>query len=70
MKKYYIIRSDGSSLFEQGYDKDFIFHCLAKLLDCSDEQFRLIEIDENSFVRQRFGLSGRRAYFMLRSEEQ
>ena len=47
MKKYYIIRSDGSSLFEQGYDKDFIFHCLTKLLDRSDECFRLLEFDEN-----------------------
>lgn len=70
MKKYYILRADGSSLFTQGYDRDFIFHCLIKLLDRSDERYSLIEIEENSLVRQRFGLSGRRAYYLLRSEEQ
>lgn len=47
MKKYYIIRSDGSSLFEQGYDRDFIFHCLIKLLDRTDARLQLLEIDEN-----------------------
>lgn len=47
MKKYYIIRADGSSLFEQGYDRDFIFHCLTKLLDRTDARFQLLEIDES-----------------------
>ena len=47
MKKYYIIRSDGSSLFKQGYDREFIFHCLIKLLDRTDARFQLLEIDEN-----------------------
>lgn len=47
MTKYYIIRADGSSVFEQGYDRDFIFHCLVKLLDRTDARFQLLEIDEN-----------------------
>lgn len=47
MKKYYIIRADGSSIFEQGYQRSFIFHCLIKLLDRSDERYRLLEIDES-----------------------
>lgn len=42
MRKCYIIRADGSSIFEQAYNEDFIFHCLAKLLDRSDEQYRLL----------------------------
>lgn len=33
MKKYYIIRSDGSTIFEQAYPEDFCAHCLLKLLD-------------------------------------
>lgn len=42
MKKYYIIRQDGSSLFRLPYEEEFIFHCLIKLLDTSDEKFRLL----------------------------
>lgn len=41
MRKYYILRADGTSIFEQPYSEDFIFHCLINLLDRSDEQFRL-----------------------------
>lgn len=44
--KYYIIRADGSSIFSQAYEKDFIFHCLVKLLDRSDEPYRLLFFDE------------------------
>lgn len=39
--KYYILRADGSSIFEQPYSEDFIFHCLINLLDRSEEQFYL-----------------------------
>lgn len=46
MKKYYIIREDGSSIFEQGYGREFIFHCLIKLLETSNDYYRLLEIDE------------------------
>ena len=46
MKKYYIIRPDGSSIFEQGYQEEFIFHCLIKLLDRTDEPLRLLCIDD------------------------
>lgn len=28
MEKYYIIREDGSSIFELPYPKDFCIHCL------------------------------------------
>lgn len=42
MKKYWIIRSDGSTLFELPYPEDFIYHCLIKLLDVSDEQYKLL----------------------------
>ena len=31
--KYWLIRSDGSSLFEQAYERDFLLHCLVLLLD-------------------------------------
>lgn len=46
MKKYYILLPDGSSMFEQAYPEDFIFHCLFKLLDVSDERYRLLWFDE------------------------
>lgn len=48
MKKYYIIREDGSSLFALPYPKDFIFHCLVKLVDITDEQFTLMSVDDTS----------------------
>lgn len=52
MKKYYIIRSDGTSVFSQAYSEDFIFHCLVKLLDSSEEKFYLLrEINFPSTVR-------------------
>ena len=48
MKKYYIIRADGSSIFEQSYPEDFIFHCLINLIDSSDEAYRLLSFNESS----------------------
>lgn len=48
MKKYYIIRQDGSSLFRLPYDEEFIFHCLIKLLDITEEKFRLLRFVEAS----------------------
>ena len=45
MKKYYILKEDGTSLFLQPYPEDFCFHCLVNLLDRSDERYRLCEID-------------------------
>lgn len=47
MKKYYIIRSDGSSVFVQPYGEEFIFHCLIKLLDVTSEPLRLLCIDDS-----------------------
>ena len=48
MKKYYIIRADGSSIFKLPYSEDFIFHCLIKLLDVTDETFRLLSFSDVS----------------------
>mgnify|MGYP007111689698 CR=1 FL=1 len=42
MKYYWIIRSDGTTLFELPYPEDFIFHCLIKLLDVSSEEYKLL----------------------------
>lgn len=39
---YYIIREDGSSIFEQAYPEDFIFHCLINLLDRTNERLSLL----------------------------
>ena len=52
MKKYYIIRADGSSLFELPYPEDFIYHCLIKLLDRTDEQFKLLSFQDPSVPQQ------------------
>lgn len=46
MKKYYILRADGSSIFEEAYREDFIFHCLINLLDRSDELYSLCWFDD------------------------
>lgn len=42
MKKYFIIRPDGSSVFLQPYPFDFCMHCLFLLLDSSDEHYQLL----------------------------
>lgn len=45
MKKYYILRADGSSVFENPYPEDFCFHCLFHLLDTTpDEAYMLCYI--------------------------
>lgn len=45
MKEYYILRSDGSSIFELPYREDFCAHCLLKLLDRTpNEVYYLCEI--------------------------
>lgn len=60
MKKYYIIRADGSSIFQEAYPEDFIFHCLVKLLDRTpDEAYRLCEIDRCQI--KRLSLSAKKA---------
>lgn len=46
MRKYYIIRPDGSSVFDQAYPEDFVYHCLFNLLDRSEERYRLCWFDE------------------------
>lgn len=46
--KYYILRFDGSSIFQQPYSKDFCIHCLSCLLNRSDEQFYLSWLDVGS----------------------
>lgn len=42
MEKFYIIRADGSSVFELPYPKDFCVHCLILLLNSSEERFELL----------------------------
>lgn len=48
--KYYIIRSDGSSIFLQPYPFDFCMHCLLKLLDVSDEKYFLLNFTDTSLL--------------------
>lgn len=46
MKEYYIIRPDGTALFELPYQEEFIYHCLVKLLDITpDIKYSLLHID-------------------------
>ncbi len=53
---YYIIREDGSSIFELPYREDFIYHCLICLLNRADERqrqqehYRLLEYRPNTVV--------------------
>ncbi len=48
---YYIIRENGSSIFELPYREEFIYHCLIKLLDIAEnEKFMLLEFAENTLV--------------------
>lgn len=50
MKKYYIIRPDGSTLFEQAYPEDFCVHCLIMLLDRTpNDRYYLCEIGSTIF---------------------
>lgn len=52
MKKYYILRADGSSIFLQPYPEDFIYHCLFNLLETApNEKFSLCCIDFKDLVR-------------------
>ena len=46
MKGYYLIKEDGSSIFELPYCEDFIYHCLILLMDRSEEQYRVLCVDE------------------------
>ena len=41
MEKYYIIRVDGSSIFELPYPKDFCIHCLCLLIE-DGHRYRLL----------------------------
>lgn len=47
MKLYYIIRSDGSSVFEQGFSLDFISHCFYLLSEQSEERYQVVSIAES-----------------------
>lgn len=57
MKKYFIIKEDGSSLFALPYPEDFVYHCLIKLLDRTDEQFKLLSFQDPSALQQASPLS-------------
>ena len=60
MKLYYIIRSDGSSVFEQGFQLDFILHCYLHLIERSSETFQVISFSESSAIApfRRSGVKG------------
>lgn len=51
---YFIIREDGSSIFELPYREDFIYHCLMCLFNLADERqlqqehYRLLEYRPNT----------------------
>lgn len=70
--KYYIIREDGSSVFMLPYPEDFCYHCLFKLLDVTDENFRLmrfVEASEFSAVQADWGTGGKPPVFALLEPE-
>ena len=48
---YYIIKNDGTSIFEQPYPFDFCIHCLFQLIDSSDpllQNCRLVQLNFNN----------------------
>lgn len=50
-KLYYIIREDGSSIFELPYREEFVYHCLIKLFDTAENQkFRLLQFADNMLI--------------------
>lgn len=52
MKEYYIIKPDGTSLFELPYQEEFIYHCLFNLIDRTpDIKYTLLQIDARELHR-------------------
>ncbi len=48
---YFIIREDGSSIFQLPYCEEFVYHCLIKLLDTAENQkFRLLQFVDNMLI--------------------
>ena len=45
MKKYYIIRPDGTSIFALPYPEDFCYHCLF-LLQNDGQRYKLLSSEE------------------------
>ena len=45
MKKYYITRPDGSSIFALPYPEDFCYHCLC-LLQNDGQRYKLLSSEE------------------------
>ena len=41
---YYLIKPDGTSIFEQAYCFDFIMHCLFNLIDHPDPSLRSCKV--------------------------
>ena len=56
---YYILKSDGSSIFENPYPFDFCIHCLMLLIDNPDPSLRNCHLMQFSFdnVRSNFSPS-------------
>lgn len=66
MKKYYIIRSDGTPVFQQAYSEDFCAHCLINLIDRTPQQTYYL-LDEKIRLS---GYRAQRLCYLLVSEEQ
>lgn len=47
MKKYYIIREDGSSIFQLPYPLDFCIHCLCLLIE-DGQKYRLMSLADST----------------------
>lgn len=50
MREYYLLRSDGSSVFAEAHCKDFIWHCYYQLLD-SEEHFIVVHVPHQNALR-------------------
>lgn len=49
---YYILKNDGTSLFEQPYPFDFCMHCLMLLIDTDDVTLQNCRLMHFELVRQ------------------
>lgn len=65
MKKYYILRSDGSSIFVKSYPMEFIMQCYYHLICRSDEAYTVIEALEVRTVPHSLYLQNFKTCLML-----
>jgi len=58
---YYILKNDGTTLFEQPYCLEFCLHCLFHLIDSEDlllQNCRLLQLNFNSVCNKKFAEGG------------